>query len=72
MEEAVKASEASMSEEEKQFTEKANAINANMDITYAENQKQIKDLIDSASPEMKAKIQNNITKFIESLKNIKL
>uniref|UniRef100_A0AC35GLI3 Uncharacterized protein n=1 Tax=Panagrolaimus sp. PS1159 TaxID=55785 RepID=A0AC35GLI3_9BILA len=69
LEEAAKASEASMNEEEKQFVANANAINANMDITYAENTKQIQDLINSATPEMKAKIQQDITKFFETLKN---
>uniref|UniRef100_A0AC34FFM3 Uncharacterized protein n=1 Tax=Panagrolaimus sp. ES5 TaxID=591445 RepID=A0AC34FFM3_9BILA len=70
MQEAIKADEGSMSEEEKQFVAKANAINANMDITYAENQKQIQDLINSATPEMKAKIQDGIAKVIETVKNI--
>uniref|UniRef100_A0AC35EUU2 DUF148 domain-containing protein n=1 Tax=Panagrolaimus sp. PS1159 TaxID=55785 RepID=A0AC35EUU2_9BILA len=72
VENAIKANEGKMSEEEKKFVEKANEINANMDITNAENQKQIKDLIDSASPEMKAKIQGDIKKFIDALKNINI
>uniref|UniRef100_A0A914Q5P3 Uncharacterized protein n=1 Tax=Panagrolaimus davidi TaxID=227884 RepID=A0A914Q5P3_9BILA len=70
VENAIKANEGKMSEEEKKFVEKANEINANMDITNAENQKQIKDLIDSASPEMKAKIQGDIKKLTDALKNI--
>uniref|UniRef100_A0A914P903 Uncharacterized protein n=1 Tax=Panagrolaimus davidi TaxID=227884 RepID=A0A914P903_9BILA len=72
VENAIKANERKMSEEEKRFVEKANEINANMDITNAENQKQIKDLIDSANPETKAKIQGDIKKLIDALKNINI
>uniref|UniRef100_A0A914PI65 Uncharacterized protein n=1 Tax=Panagrolaimus davidi TaxID=227884 RepID=A0A914PI65_9BILA len=72
VENEIKANEGKMSEEEKKFVEKANEINANMDITNAENQKQIKDLIDSANPEMKAEIQGDIKKLIGALKNINI
>uniref|UniRef100_A0A914QY43 Uncharacterized protein n=1 Tax=Panagrolaimus davidi TaxID=227884 RepID=A0A914QY43_9BILA len=69
IEEEMKAEESKMNEDEKKFVEKANAINENMDITLAENQKQIKNLINSATPEMKTKIQEDIKKVVETLKN---
>uniref|UniRef100_A0AC34FB81 Uncharacterized protein n=1 Tax=Panagrolaimus sp. ES5 TaxID=591445 RepID=A0AC34FB81_9BILA len=65
--EKIKENESLMSEEGKQLLSKAAEIHKNMNISFADEQQQLKEIFDSASPGIKTKIQD-IFKKIQALK----